>query len=365
MSFDRPTLQSLTDRILADFKAKMGNTSNFLRRSTFRVMAQVMAGATHLLYGYLEYKADQMFVGTADTDNLEFLGGEYGISRTQAVEAEGVVRVTGTVGIAIPIGTEFTRADEEEYVSDADEEIGASGSVDVAVTAVTAGQSANEETGTELEFVSPIASVDSVVTVLSPGISGGADTETDEDYRARILARKQYPPHGGAASDYVAWMLEVPGVTRAGCIPEYDGGGTVAVWFARDGDTDPVPNATDRQTVYEYLLEHADPATGEVVGCPVGAQSGLNVLEVVDYNLNPDISIYPYTDEVKAEVEAELEDLIRREGGPGETIYVSRIAEAISAASGEERHRINSPTTDATASVTQFHKVGTITWRPY
>ena len=365
MSFSRPTLQSLTDRILADFKAKMGNTSNFLRRSTFRVLAQVQAGAVHLLYGYQEYKADQMFISTADADSLEFLGGEYGIARTQAVEATGSVRVTGIVATAIPLGTKFKSADDEEFVTDAAATIAASGSVDVAVTAVVAGAAGNEETGTELEFVSPIGGVNGTVEVISPGISGGADTETDDAYRERLLARKQYPPHGGARSDYVAWALEVSGVTRAWCIPEYDGAGTVGVGFVRDGDTDPVPNDTLRQEMYEYLLEHTDPVSGETVGCPVGAQPGLEILDIQDLNLNPDISVHPFTDAVKDAVEAEIEDLITRDGGPGETIYLSKLSEAISAATGEARHRVNSPTADVVASALQFHRLGTITWRSY
>ena len=47
------------------------------------------------------------------------------------------------------------------------------------------------------------------------GIGGGADVESDEDLRARVLFRKRNPPHSGSKSDYIAWALEVPGVTRA------------------------------------------------------------------------------------------------------------------------------------------------------
>ena len=365
MAFERPSLQDLTDRILADFKSKMGNTSTFLRRSVVRIFGQVIAGAVHLLYGYLEYKADQLFATTADGDNLEFLAAEYGLSRRQAAKATGTVRATGTIGTVIPIATVLQNQDEVQYATDAAGTIGAYGYVDLALTAVEAGEDANEEEGVSLEFVSPVSGVGSEATILSGGIDGGSNTESDDDFRARLLYRKHYPPHGGSQFDYVAWALEIPGVTRAWCIPEYAGAGTVGLGFVRDGDIDPVPSDTRRQEMYEYLLEHTDPYSGKTVGVPVGAQPGFEVLDVSDLFLNPDISVYPFTDEVKASVQAELEDLIKREGGPGETVYVSHISEAVSAAAGEERHRVNSPAADVTATYTQFHKLGTIAWRPY
>jgi uncharacterized phage protein gp47/JayE len=117
--------------------------------------------------------------------------------------------------------------------------------------------------------------------------------------------------------------------------------------------------------MYEYLIEHTDPVSGLTVGCPAGAQAGLDVLDIEELFINPDISIYPFTDEVKEAVESELEDLVFREGGPGQTIYLSLISEAVSAATGEERHRVNYPTTDVAATATQFHKLGTISWRTY
>jgi len=365
MAFERPSLQDLTDRILADFKSKMGNTSTFLRRSVVRIFGQVMAGAVHLLYGYLEYKADQLFATTADGDNLEFLAAEYGLSRRQAAKATGSVRAIGTIGTVIPIATILQNTDEVQYATDAAGTVGPYGYVDLALTAVDAGENANEEEGVSLEFVSPISGVDSEATILTAGIDSGSDTESDDDFRARILYRKRYPPHGGNQFDYVAWALEIPGVTRAWCLPAYAGAGTVGLGFVRDGDIDPVPSDTRRQEVYEYLLGHTDPYSGKTVGVPVGAQPGLEVLDVSDLFLNPDISVYPFTEAVKAKVQAELEDLIKREGGPGETVYVSHISEAISAAAGEERHRVNSPVSDVTASYMQFHKLGTINWRPY
>ena len=60
-----------------------------------------------------------------------------------------------------------------------------------------------------------------------------------------------------------------------------------------------------------------------------------------------------------------MEDLILRDGGPGETLYLSRIDEAISLATGEEKHRLDVPVADVTASTGQVHVLGTITFGDY
>jgi uncharacterized phage protein gp47/JayE len=62
---------------------------------------------------------------------------------------------------------------------------------------------------------------------------GGAE-ETDDELRARVLARIQEPPMGGDASDYVQWALDVPAVTRAWCSPNEQGVGTITVRFMMD-----------------------------------------------------------------------------------------------------------------------------------
>jgi len=68
---------------------------------------------------------------------------------------------------------------------------------------------------------------------------------------------------------------------------------------------------------------------------------------------------------VRCAVEDNLADLVLREGGPGETIYLSEINEAVSNSSGEERHKLTSPVADQTAAVNQVHILGTVTFTDY
>jgi uncharacterized phage protein gp47/JayE len=208
--------------------------------------------------------------------------------------------------------------------------------------------------------------VDSAVTVDSDAITGGADEEEDDDYRARILARKRQAPHGGAEFDYTNWALEVSGVTRAWTIPLYQGAGTLALLFVRDDDSGSIfPDAAEIATVRAYLISHEDPQTGLDVGMPVTAEPGLFVLAPTPKTINFDIDLDPNTAAVQAAVTAELEDLFTRDAGPGETIPLSNISEAISLATGEVKHRLNSPATDVGASTSELQVLGTITFNNY
>jgi len=232
-------------------------------------------------------------------------------------------------------------------------------------TAQIAGADGNDDPGIILTFTSPIAGVGSTVTVSADGITGGTDEEEDDDLRERVLARKRQPPHGGADFDYEAWALEVGGITRVWTFPQYQGVGTIGVAFVRDGDTPIIPNATQRAAVRSYIVEHTDPGTGLTVGCPVTAEPGLFIVELNPLAVNFEIGLYPNTAAVRTAVTNELTALIVREGGPGETIYLSEIGEAISLATGEERHRLVAPIIEVTATLNQVHMLGIITFVDY
>jgi len=363
MPFSRGSLQTIVDRITSDFQSHITGATSLLRRSVLRVIARVNAGAFHLLYEYLDYQARQLFLSTADEAGLETIASEYGITRKAAVEAVGSGTATGTNGITIPAGSQLTSTDDQTY--ETDEDVVIAGDTAVAFTATIAGVDGNDDAGITLTFVSPIAGVSTSLTVDADGIYDGTDEETDEKLRARALFRKRRPPHGGASFDYENWALEVSGVTRAWCLPLYMGIGTIGVAFVRDNDDNIIPNATQRATVRAYIVEHEDPETGEMIGCPVTAEPGLFVIELTQQAVNFEIAIYPNTAVVRAAVEGSLADLITREGGPAEAIYLSEIDEAISLTPGEERHRLDLPVIDPVAATDRVHVLGTVTFTSY
>jgi len=362
LSFSRPSLTELCDRISSDFETRITGVGSLLRRSILKIMAKVYGGAIHLCYGFLKYTVDQLFVLTADENNLNTHATEYGLSRESATKATGTGAATGTAGVEIPVNTKLQSTTGEVYLIDDTYTVGAGGTVNINFTAQVAGVDSNNDAGITLSFVSPIVNINSSVTVDSDGISGGTDEEYVEDLRDRLLTRKRQPPHGGSQADYVTWAKEVSGVTRAWCLPAYNGLGTIGVAFTRDDDTSIIPDATERNTVEEYIIEHIDPASGETVGIPVGAQTGLTVITLVSQSIDFTIRLSSNTTTIQTAIENELEDLLYRKGGPGETIYLSQINEAITSAQYNFNAVLVSPNADITSTNTQVPILGTITF---
>lgn len=354
MPFERPTLEELRLSSAAEFRSRLGLDA-LLRRSLLQVHADVVASQAHHLHAHLAALARQLIPSTAQGDSLEAWAAVYGdgngapITRKAAVGATGTVRFTGTDGVVLPAGARMRRSDGAEYETDAEGTV-AGGQLDAAVTASLGGDDTDADAGTVLTLVTPISGLSATGTVQAPGLSGGADEESDEDLRARLLLRLRTPPRGGSSADYVAWALELEGVTRAFALPLNSGLGTVDVTFLLDDETDPVPD----QAKVDEMQAHLDarrPVTADLTVFAPGVQ-----------NLDPDIALTPDTQAVRDAVEANLEDFLRDFAAPGKTIPVSKIREAISTAAGEQDHVLNDPTADVTPAAGTIVLLGTITW---
>jgi uncharacterized phage protein gp47/JayE len=368
MPFQRDTLRIISTRIKNDIKSRVKGSTTFLRRSVLIDMSKSYAGEIHLQYGKLADDANQLFITTADTTFLEQLGAEYGVFRKKAENATGSGVVTGTNGKLISAGTELQSGANKVYLVDSDVTI-SGGTAIVDFTAEEAGADSNDDPAIELTFVSPIPGVSTIVTVDSVGITGGINEETDDSYRARILTRKRQAPHGGAAFDYVNWALEVPGVTRAWSFPEYLGYGTIALGFVKDV-TDPItgivttnfPNESEIEEVRSYIESHIDPVTGGTIGRPITTKYGLIMLELGPKTVDIIVNISPDTQAVRDSITQNSQDLFLIEGSPQDTIYISQIRGAISAAIDEDWHELIYPTQDITTTATELHILGDITF---
>jgi uncharacterized phage protein gp47/JayE len=353
MPFDRPTLAELRDRIRRDFNARLPGADALLRQSNLRVIADVLAGLSTLHYGYQQWLSRQLFPDTAETAFLERWASIWGLTRHSATAAAGTVAVRGTPGAAVPAGAEWQRIDGVRYRTTVGATLAADGTATVTVEAEVPGVAGDAVTDTQVTTVSALPGVVAQATVAAPGLAGGADEETDAQLRTRLLARIQTPPQGGAASDYVDWTLEVPGVTRVWVAPQEQGPGTVVVRFAMDDAAHPngIPTAADVALVQAHLDE-VRPVTAQViVVAPVA-----HAIDVTIATLTPD------TPEVRTAVVAELTDTLFRNGAPGAVLYVSWLWEAVSLASGERHHRILNPPGDVTLGAGELPILGTITY---
>ena len=351
MAFQRPTLTEIIDRVLADLSRFVGVAGAVLRRSVLGILGRTLAGASHELHGRLDYIARQVIIDTSDTEVLERWASVWRVQRKPAEFAGGNVTITGTSGSVIPAGTLLQRQDGVLYATQAEATVVIS-TATVAVAAVEAGAAGNAIAGTALTLQQPVAGIQANAVVAAGGIVGGSDTERDDSLKARLLNRIQDPPHGGSRADYPRWALEVPGVTRAWVYPQEMGPGTVTVRFVRDDDASIIPDSPEVAAVYAYIEERR-PVTAE-----------LFVVAPIPAPLDIEIQLDPDTVAVRAAVEAEVSDLIRREAEPGGTILISRIREAVSTAAGESDNVVVSPTANVTHTTGQIAVPGDFTFGP-
>jgi len=352
MAWKRPPLSDLIARINADFAARVPGLDPPLRVSLAGILATAEAGLTHELHGFQLVAARELMPDTA-VDWLDRHASLWGLSRKQAAFAQGIANATGTNGTIVPADTILRRADGVEYRVTAEATV-AGGTVALALEAVEPGVPGNAGVNTVLRLVSPIAGLAASATVAETEIGQGADPESDEDLRARLIARIQAPPHGGARSDYEAWALEVPGVTRAWIYPMAMGPGTVTVRFMCDGREDPIPTAEDVDAV-QALIELRRPVTAEAfVVAPVANPMALTIKVVPGAGTT--------LADARAAVVRELRDLLAREAVPGGTILLSRIREAVSIAAGESDNAVTVPAADFASGTGEIATLGDIAW---
>lgn len=346
-----PSLAELVRDIQADLISRRGADA-LLRRSDDAVYARVIAGVSAALYAMIKRVAREVNTVTAEL-TLDDKANFYlqGDPRRPATYAGGQVTVTGTVGDVIAAGTEFVGVTSGLAYAVVDDVVFTATSMTVDVEAVEAGTGSNLAEGEQLMIGTPTGSVQTIA--ISRGITGGADEEDDESLRARILEIRRNPPGGGNKTDLIRWAKQVSGVTRAWVSTGENGAGTATIRFVCDGADDPIPTSADEQKVYDHLHDLV----------PVTLVENYSVVAPVRNAVDLTIELVADSTAIRSAITAAVDDFFRRESEPGGTVYISRLIEAISAASGEYAHRLVSPTVDIVAGTNQVSLLGDITWQ--
>lgn len=354
MSLDRPSYKVLFDRYAATVETRLPGADARLPASDLNVSGHVLAEVSSGLYDFGLRIADQILEDTADEDQLVLIAADWGIYPQQAVPATGTATLTrtGVGNIPVKAGT-ILQCAGQDYITDAEVTVSAA-STQVPVTAVTAGASGNLAAGLTMTLASPVAGI--ATRAVSGEISGGADKESPSSLLSRLQARKRRPPHGGNADDFVNWAKSVPGVTRAWPYRAIPRRGFVTVLFVRDGNAaGPIPGAGEIAEVLAYI-------TRKNIG-PIGPEIIVRAPDPVPMGYV--IQLSPNTVEVQAAVLVAMRAWYRAESVPGFLEARSRLSAAISAAVGEEKHRIVSPAEDPALSMFQMAVLGTVEFEDY
>jgi uncharacterized phage protein gp47/JayE len=380
--FNRPSLDELRERIKQDLRNKLIGADPSLRVSNLRVFAEIEAGTVHLAFGRLDWNFKQLFPDTADADSLEHWCSIWNVRRSPATRAGGIARAVAEPGAAVPDGSLLSLAGNSAQLYRVRGGVNeAGGFVVVTIEADAYGPEGNQAAGTQLRWNTVIQGVAPVATVDPPGLVGGAPADTDEELLQALLMRIQQPPHGGNATDYVRWTLEVSGVTRAWCYPLERGLGTVVIRFMMDeveanGARGPgIPSDADCNIVWDHL-EVVRPVTADIgpdrsLQAPFPAPSpGTDwghgyvfppvpvAAPITIQGLTPD------RPEIRAAIQIELLDMFRWETAPGESLWRESYVMAIGRAPGVERFRLVDPAADVVVQAGEIPIIGPVTYLP-
>ncbi|ENO4039218.1 baseplate J/gp47 family protein [Escherichia coli] len=382
MPFERPGLSELREKSRSRVTGQLEKVGGLLRFSTLGILADAVAGMTHLHYGYLDWIAQQCTPATATGEYLAAWGALKGIIR-KAAEAAACeeVQFTGTPGSTVSAGAALNRADGYQYTLDAEVSIDSDGCGTGSITAVLpdptdditgGGDDGNADPGTTLTPDVTWSGIDSTVTMVTAA-TGGSDIEEEEAFRQRVLYAYQNPPQGGAAADYVQWALEVPGVTRAWCVNRALGFGTVGIYIMTDDDSEDnaggFPDGTDgvatnegwtdrkatgmQLTVADYIRQY-QPVTAVVyVMSPVARH--------IDFEIQ---GLSSATAALKASVESAISEVLYNVDeldGSG-VINLSELHYAIADIEGTEGFILASPDANIMLSQGELPVTGTIKW---
>lgn len=354
MSWPRLTLDELIEQSLADIDANLDDADPRLPVSILSVLAIVTSGQTDGLYGYIARIARQIPWVDADSDTLERWASLVGSKKKKATAAGGTVAVSkSTPGARVPVDTVLQRADGVDYIVTAEATVGADGAAAVTVAALDPGSAGNAAAGVKLAPGETLAGIVSPLVVGADGLTGGVNVESDESLLERFL--EYWKAAEELDGPYARLAKKVAGVTRAWEYGQEMGLGTITVRFVMDAKPDTIiPTEAEITTVEAYMQTYRPPGS-----------KALYVVAPVPDPLDITLAVSPDTSAVRAAIEAEVDDFVKREHEPGDPTILSRLSEAISAADGEYAHRLISPTETVTRAAYQIAVPGTITWEAF
>ena len=372
MPFPRPTLTALRTQAMQDITASdLPNADGFLRRAVLRVLAWVQAGLAYLHYGYLDWISLQSTPFTAEDEYLDAWAAlaPTPVLRNAPGYASGLA-IFSPASVTLPAGTLMLRSDGVQYRTTADAPVSGS-SVTASIIAVVAGSAGDADGGTPLTLATAVAGISSTGSAAA-AITGGTDLELDASVRSRMLESYATPPAGGSAADYVTWALQVSAVTRAWCLRNGSGPGTVTVFVMMDV-TEAAHNGFPQGTNGVAALETRDTAA---TGDQLAVANHLYPLEPVTaivYVVAPTPSTVNFTiaglssttSGQRAQVNAALAAMFVSKGSPLGTVSITQsdVDSAVTAISGLPSFSVTSPSSwPLTPSLGSLLTLGTVTY---
>lgn len=359
MAYKAPTAAQLFQSLRQEIRAELPGADPFIWPNNLYVVTKMIAQGLRGMYLRLEWLHRQAFASSADGVYLDAIGADTGLARLPAGIAMGAASaaISGSA-IEIPAGTRLLRGDNAVFltVGSAGTVSSGSGAYPLILRALEPGKAGNTDAGTVMALETPMGGV-GAVTVGATGLTGGSEEENDQSFRARILHRKQNPPHGGSPSEYVQWAMTMAGVTRVFVRRATPEPGSVTVFFMMDeAYANGIPGSTHVAQLRNLILAEAPASANVIVSAPTAV-----VVNIEISGLTPNTAV------VREAVTAEIRAQFRRRAEPGtaDADFVfsrSWIWEAAAMAAGEHRHTVADPTADVTCGAGEIAVLGSISF---
>lgn len=278
------------------------------------IRADGTASVVEGLYHHQLYIQRQLFISTADEPYLYIHAEELNLPRLGGSRASGTVKAISNTALTILAGSKLTDGNGYYWSVVSDTTLSANIETVIDVIADQAGASWNYS-GTSLLWVSPAAGLSGTATVIS--IANGSNEEALEDWRARLLERKQLGFNRDRSADLISLIKSVAGVASVYVYPKRRGLGSLDAAITAVGNPPTLPSSALITAVQTVLDEYA----GFWADCRVFSptQQLLNVTAFITGS-NADLS----------EVEDTIRDYIA-ELGPADTFKPATIISRIMA----------------------------------
>ncbi len=251
MAYSIKTFYEIHELIVQEIRNSTGLTIPFDSDASIR--ADGTASVVEGLYHHQAYIQKQLFIATADEPYLYIHAEELGLPRLGGTQASGTVTAISNVDLTIVAGSKVTDGKGHYWSVVTDVVLTANVPATINVVADQVGASWN--TISSLIWISPAAGLNGTVTDVS--IGGGSDQEELEDWRARLLERKQLGLSRDRQADLVNFMKAVTGVQDVYVYPKRRGLGSVDVAITAVGNPPTLPSQALIDTAQTVLDEWA------------------------------------------------------------------------------------------------------------
>lgn len=337
------SINTIIKRIKSDVKIKLPNTSQLLRNSVLMILIESVSGVFYSLQKGLQIVKRDSSVLTANSDRLDEFGNLWGVTRKALTKTTATFKVY-TADATISSGVIFSDDSGYEYAS-------------VGVTVIGSGFGLVEvESVLEGYIVTPISIFEPSGTdynnIEVSNFIAGQPEEVDSEYKIRILNRIKYKASGGNASDYEAWLLELPNVTKAFVIPNRTAYGEVLLSYLIDGL---IPDVAFDDQYIKDAINAKKPLTANIrIGKPIPKVINLEI------KLRSVIGVDPTQN--RSDVLLELAEVFKEHAMRDTVFYKSYLSEAIIKVVGVDSHNIILPSSDVIIDEFEIAEIGTVTW---